>query len=143
MPTCEFGEESGLADGGEANHAHPGVSGLGDLKALPGRSALLAASGFDEFALEFGQLGLEQAQVIGGGLVLLRALHFGLDLCDLLSCRHSGPKLMLLINGGLSNTLPLKQIEAIFHQLSINILPPIRSNYRVFIIYFQSCSYHK
>eukprot|EP00968_Pinguiococcus_pyrenoidosus_P000367 scaffold24_cov245-Pinguiococcus_pyrenoidosus.AAC.19 len=76
--------ERRLAHRGESHQSHARVAGLAHVEATA--SALRAAGplGLQQLSLELGQLGLDEAQVPRGGLVLLRARILRLQICDLL-----------------------------------------------------------
>ncbi|KAJ8530370.1 hypothetical protein ON010_g14542 [Phytophthora cinnamomi] len=79
----ELREQRGLAHGREAHEPHARVAGLVHVEALACAAAARLGAGVRHLAPQLGDLGLEQAQVLHGGLVLLRARVLGLQLGDL------------------------------------------------------------
>eukprot|EP00160_Parvularia_atlantis_P021656 Unigene9472_Nuclearia_a/m.28918 Unigene9472_Nuclearia_a/g.28918 ORF Unigene9472_Nuclearia_a/g.28918 Unigene9472_Nuclearia_a/m.28918 type:complete len:389 (-) Unigene9472_Nuclearia_a:1-1167(-) len=92
----DLGQQRRLAHGREADERHARVAALHHVEALallPGRLGRL-----EQLLAQLGDARFEQAEVVLGRLVLLRAGHLGLDVGDALEDPHGWPLYVTLEN---------------------------------------------
>mmetsp|Transcript_43004 Transcript_43004/g.91446 ORF Transcript_43004/g.91446 Transcript_43004/m.91446 type:complete len:363 (+) Transcript_43004:336-1424(+) len=79
-------QQRALPHGRKSHQSHPGVSRLGHVEPTSGvlGTCGLPPRSVEELGSQFSELGLERAQVVVRGLVLLGPGHLGLDFLDLL-----------------------------------------------------------
>ena len=86
----ELGHECTLSNGWKSNEPNAGHPCLGNIESNT-RTTPAGLGGCQELSTQLGELGLEDAQMVGRGLVLLGAGHLALNVLDLVqNGRHGG-----------------------------------------------------